>query len=149
MSRFRKIMAPRNVRLASAAAAILACSTFGAAAQDWDCTNAGDLPQQGMNWCAAMDYQRADRALNVLWPKVRQHMRDMDADLADLGPDLVGAEDALMQAQRAWIDYRDGHCASEGFAARGGSLEPLLVSSCKAYMTKERTQELLLLMQDY
>ncbi|WP_421858477.1 lysozyme inhibitor LprI family protein [Oricola sp.] len=147
-ARLRMAMA-RTARTLVATAVVLPATVFTATAQDWDCTNAGDLPQQGMNWCAAMDYQSADRALNVLWPKVRQHMKDMDADLADLGPDLVGAEDALLKAQRAWIEYRDGHCASEGFAARGGSLEPLLVSSCKAHMTKERTQELLLLMETY
>lgn len=137
------------MRIAPAlAVAVLGAACSHAGAQDWDCTKAGDLPQQGMNYCAAVDFQRADDALNVLWPKVRAFMKKQDADLKEYSPDLVGAEDALMKAQRAWIDYRDGQCEAEGFEARGGSLEPLLVSTCKAQKTRERTEELLLLMSE-
>jgi len=120
-------------------------STVPALSQDWDCTKAGDLPQQGMNYCAAQDYARADDALNAAWPKVRAHMREADSWQEE---SLKGAEAALLKAQRAWIDYRDGQCESEGFYARGGSLEPLLVATCMARLTRERTEELLLLMQE-
>jgi len=135
---------------------IRAASTFAfaclaaapAAAQDWDCAKADDLPQQGMNWCAYEDWQAADKALNAVWPKVRAAVKKNDAELKAVDPSLVGADAALMKAQRAWIDYRDGQCEGEGFYARGGSLEPLLVTTCKTRMTSERTEELLLLIQE-
>jgi uncharacterized protein YecT (DUF1311 family) len=122
-------------------------ATAPAVAQDWNCTD--PQAQQEMNYCAGLEYERADKALNVLWPKVRASMKEQDAELKEYGPDLVGAEAALLKAQRAWIDYRDGQCESEGFEARGGSLEPLLVSTCLTRLTNQRIQELTLLMQEY
>lgn len=53
-----------------------------------------------------------------------------------------GGEEALVKAQRAWIGYRDAQCLSWGFQARGGSMEPMLVSSCEADLTRKRTAEL-------
>ena len=94
------------------------------------------------------DWQAADKALNAVWPKVRAAVKKNDAELKAVDPSLVGADAALMKAQRAWIDYRDGQCEGEGFYARGGSLEPLLVTTCKTRMTSERTEELLLLIQE-
>ena len=127
----------------------IACA-FAAApalAQDWNC--ADPQAQQEMNYCAGLEYERADKALNVLWPKVRAFMKEQDAELKEYSPDLVGAEAALLKAQRAWIDFRDGQCESEGFEARGGSMEPLLVSTCLTRLTNQRIQELILLMQEY
>ena len=126
-------------------ASTFACVCLAAApavAQDWDCSKADELPQMGMNYCAYEDWQTADKALNDLWPKIRAAMKKDDAELKKIDPSLVGADAALMKAQRAWIDYRDGQCEGEGFYARGGSLEPLLVATCKARMTRERTEEL-------
>jgi uncharacterized protein YecT (DUF1311 family) len=59
-----------------------------------------------------------------------------------MGPNYVGAVKALKKAQRAWIDYRDGHCEGVGFEARGGSMEPMVVSGCKAGLTNNRIREL-------
>ncbi|MFZ1741705.1 MAG: lysozyme inhibitor LprI family protein, partial [Pontixanthobacter sp.] len=42
---------------------------------------------------------------------------------------------------------RDAHCRSEGYYAYGGSLEPLLVSSCKAQLTRQRTDQLVELVE--
>ena len=50
--------------------------------------------------------------------------------------------DGMGQGQRGWIAYRDGQCELYGFEARGGSMEPMLVSGCKADMTRARTKEL-------
>ena len=65
--------------------------------------------------------------------------KDLDAELSD---DLKGAEKALLAGQRGWIAYRDGQCDLAGFEARGGSMEPMLVSGCLADLTRKRTQEL-------
>lgn len=106
--------------------------------------------QQEMNICAHRDYLIADAALNAQWRLTRQAMRERDseADKPDWD-DRPGYFDTLLEAQRAWIAYRDAHCRSEGYAARGGSLEPLLVSTCKTHLTKLRTAQLLELAETY
>lgn len=104
-----------------------------------DCEDA--MTQMDMNLCAARDYEEADEALNLQWKDTRAVMAKWDMELKDVGT-ATGGEEALLKAQRAWIAYRDGHCEAEGFAARGGTLEPLLVSTCLADMTRRRTEEL-------
>ena len=49
---------------------------------------------------------------------------------------------ALLACQRAWLTYRDAQCLIEGYAARGGSMEPMLLSGCIARLTMARTQAL-------
>ncbi len=102
-----------------------------------DCAKAE--AQTDLNICAALDFDTADKALNVQYKKTRAAMIALDTDLDN---DMKGAEKALVKAQRAWVDYRDGECEAQGFQARGGSMEPMLVSGCKAELTKKRTKEL-------
>ncbi|WP_246008502.1 lysozyme inhibitor LprI family protein [Afifella aestuarii] len=111
----------------------------------WAAECADPQTQAEMNACAAQTFEEADAALNEAWPKVLEYYRALDAELSD---DLKGAEEALLEAQRTWIVFRDAHCASVGFAARGGTMEPLLVTSCKADLTRERTDQLLALLGD-
>lgn len=106
-------------------------------AQEIDCTDPQD--QTSMNICAYRDWEAADRELNEVWPVIRNRLRESDSSLPE---ELKGAEEALLKSQRAWIDYRDGTCEAEGFQARGGTLEPLIVSSCLARLTRLRTTEL-------
>lgn len=109
-------------------------------AQDWDCSDPGNLPQQGMNYCAALDFEAADAELNALWPRLVEQARDNDA--LDIDDGRPGYEETLRDAQRAWIVFRDANCSYEGYAAKGGSLEPLLVATCRAAMTRDRIGEL-------
>src|SRR5690606_1177340 len=46
-----------------------------------------------------------------------------------------GHFDTLLEAQRAWLRFRDAQCLSESFMARGGSMQPMLDSQCKTYLT--------------
>jgi uncharacterized protein YecT (DUF1311 family) len=113
---------------------------FGSARADdapADCGNAAT--QMDMNSCSDQDYQAADAELNAQYKKTRAAMLEVDKGLDG---SLRGAEKALLAGQRAWIDYRDGECEAEGFQARGGSMEPMLVSGCKATLTRARTKEL-------
>ncbi|MDO9415013.1 lysozyme inhibitor LprI family protein [Pararhizobium sp.] len=114
-----------------------------ASAEDYppvDCENA--QTQFDMNYCANEEYLAADKALNAAYKTVMGHMEATDKDLAAVSPTYAGAVEALKKAQRAWIAYRDGQCELSGFSARGGSMEPMLVSGCLADLTKKRTQEL-------
>lgn len=104
---------------------------------EFDCGN--KETQMEMTMCAGEEYEAADKALNAQWKLTRKVMVDWDKELDE---SQRGAEAALLKAQRAWIDYRDGQCEAEGFAARGGTLEPMLNASCLAELTKLRTEEL-------
>ncbi|MEO9540490.1 MAG: lysozyme inhibitor LprI family protein [Lentilitoribacter sp.] len=113
---------------------VLSAITAPAIAQDWDCSNAGELPQQGMNYCAAQDFHKADLALNAAWSLIRK-----DAIKRSDG------EDPLLTGQRAWLDYRDNQCEAESLVFEGGSLQPFINASCRARTTRARTEELLLM----
>ncbi|WP_306119704.1 MULTISPECIES: lysozyme inhibitor LprI family protein [unclassified Roseitalea] len=119
-----------------------------ASAQEWDCASPADLPQQGMNYCAYRDFQRADRALNAAWPLVVAAIKASDASARAHFPEQANGHDNLLKAQRAWIDFRDGHCTAEGARYAGGSIRPLIENSCKAQLTRQRTEQLLLLLEE-
>ena len=117
------------------------------AAQQVDCANA--QTQADMNWCSAEELAKADAELNRIWPQVRTWAKDTDSFLSEGDfADFATADESLLKAQRAWIDYRDGHCATEGAKYAGGSIMPLIVNSCLAALTERRTQELKALMED-
>ncbi len=125
----------------------LAILLSGAASADpdWNCADPG--PQQEMNYCAAQEYRKADVALNAQWKRTAAHMKQRDAgqDSGDENPPEHFA--SLLAAQRAWITYRDAHCQTAGHLFYGGTMEPLIVSTCKTGLTQERTHQLKLLIE--
>lgn len=136
------------MRRLACAALLLIGATMPASAQQetpLDCANA--VTQMDMNQCAYLEHQAADKILNRVYKQAMADARQQDVDALEMGPNMVGAVNALKKAQRAWIDYRDGTCKGMGFKARGGSLEPLLVESCLKDMTETRTKELRELVQ--
>jgi uncharacterized protein YecT (DUF1311 family) len=114
------------------------------ASQSWaqdetvDCENA--MAQQDMNICAGKDFEAADADLNKVWQEAIASAKEADAGMADDG--RPGHEETLRKAQRAWIAFRDAQCEYDGFEARGGSMEPMLVSGCLAELTRQRTKQL-------
>lgn len=102
-----------------------------------DCADA--MTQRDMNICAQRDYEAADAELNAQWATTKALLAESDKS-ADA--DGEGASDRLLAAQRAWLSYRDKQCALEGFAVEGGSMQPLILSSCLADLTRKRTEDL-------
>ena len=100
------------------------------------------VTQMDMNICSDRDFQAADRELNAQWSLTTAQMRDLDSEPRPSGDRRSGYFDQLRAAQRLWISFRDAHCASEGYQARGGSMEPMLVSGCRATLTRARTLQL-------
>lgn len=101
--------------------------------------------QSAMNICAAQDYARADVVLNTRWEEISHEMRERDKGIDREHDKRPGYYETLLTAQRAWINFRDSHCASEGMTVRGGSMEPLIISTCKSKMTLERVMQLRLM----
>jgi uncharacterized protein YecT (DUF1311 family) len=98
--------------------------------------------QQTMNRCAHEDFLAADKALNAQWKLTVAEMKARDRELDRTSDREPGHYETLLAAQRAWLNYRDAQCMSEGFLFRGGTMAPLIVSSCKARLTEARTKEL-------
>ncbi|MBN8673981.1 MAG: DUF1311 domain-containing protein [Chitinophagales bacterium] len=48
----------------------------------------------------------------------------------------------LLEAQRAWIKYKETHCKLESNDAEGGSMQPLLLYTCLKELTDERNKKL-------
>ncbi|KWV40395.1 MULTISPECIES: lysozyme inhibitor LprI family protein [Rhizobium] len=120
--------------LAAGAATVFA---FGANAEDLDCKN--PVTQADMTACEQARQQTGDKALNAQYKITRAALAALDKDL---DADMRGAEEALVKAQRAWVNFRDAECEAAGFQARGGTMEPMLVAGCIAELTDARTKQL-------
>jgi uncharacterized protein YecT (DUF1311 family) len=68
---------------------------------------------------------------------MRSHLAALALAFAAASP---AAAQALVAAQRGWIADRDGLCDLAGLEARGGSVEPMLVSACLADLMRKRTK---------
>lgn len=90
----------------------------------------GDLQTQyEMNVCARDDHAKVDAQMN----------RDYNAYRARLSAEQAWQ---FRDAQRAWIRFRDLSCAYESSGVKGGSVYPLILSSCLAGMTRERIRQI-------
>ncbi|MGJ3247212.1 MAG: lysozyme inhibitor LprI family protein [Elainellaceae cyanobacterium] len=92
-----------------------------------DCENPQTTVE--MNTCAGLAYEKKDDTLNQVY-------QDLRTDLDSL------AIEKLTDAQLAWIDFRDAHCAFEVSDAEGGTGYSTYLSSCLARLTGDRTEEL-------
>ncbi|EKE73273.1 MULTISPECIES: lysozyme inhibitor LprI family protein [Roseobacteraceae] len=102
-----------------------------------DCDNA--MTQTDMNICSYQDYQAADVELNETYAWAMDRAKGYGQTAAD----------ALRTAQRAWIPYRDAACEAEAVLYEGGSIQPLIMSSCLASLTRQRTDEMRSAYQTY
>lgn len=94
-----------------------------------DCTNA--VSQAAMNACAAAEYKRSDAALNATYKELIRRRDGNDAAIR-----------LLAAAQRAWLTFRDAECEFSTSGSEGGSVYPMLVSSCRAALTDARVEGL-------
>jgi uncharacterized protein YecT (DUF1311 family) len=114
----------------------VASDESGAIAQnpDFNCDN--PQYQMEMNDCSALDYQRADEALNTTYNTLIAVMPEPQRE-------------KLVRAELAWIEFRDATCEFERSQYEGGSIEPLIYNSCMAELTQEQTLRLQSYLEDY
>lgn len=112
--------------LMSLAIGIASMFVTGAMAAE-DCKD--PVSQMAMNICSGQDYKRADATLNksykVLVAKLEKDRRDQ-----------------LKKVQIAWIKYRDLQCEFDSSKYDGGSMAPLVHSSCLTRITQQRNKNL-------
>lgn len=92
-----------------------------------DCTQA--QTQSDMNACAGDGFAQADARLNTLYHQLAKR----------LAPDDL---ERLRAAERAWIAYRDSHCAFVGGPSEDGSIHAMIVGTCMADLTAARADEI-------
>ena len=113
---------------------------LSAGSPGWNCDD--PQAQQEMNWCAAQEFHRADSALNAQWKLTTAEMKQRDQRDGKQTDGRPGHFAVLLAGQRAWLKYRDAQCDLEGYLFRGGSMEPLLVATCRTELTEARTKQL-------
>jgi uncharacterized protein YecT (DUF1311 family) len=94
-----------------------------------DCANASD--QATMNQCAGQDFKAADKELNTVYQQIIGRLKD--------NPD---GKKLLVNAQRAWLGFRDAECKFSSSGVTGGSVYPWVYSSCLTGVTKLRVESL-------
>jgi uncharacterized protein YecT (DUF1311 family) len=80
-----------------------------------------------MNTCAEYRFVQADLELNRVYRELAGRRDERDVH-------------KLRTAQQAWLRWRDVNCGYEASDLEGGSLKPLVVLTCKARVTTERTE---------
>ncbi len=122
-------------RIVLALGLTLAWPAAGQSPDDLDC----DAPQSQleMNVCAVDALEQADAELNREWNLLRTRLKQAEEDLG-----YEGWFDKALAGQRGWLAYRDGQCAAEGYGARGGTMEGMLITYCKTRLTLIRVREL-------
>ncbi|BAU15570.1 hypothetical protein LEP3755_61290 [Leptolyngbya sp. NIES-3755] len=93
-----------------------------------DCNNA--QTQSAMNICAAQQARTAELKLNLVYQRAISKFKG------------TPNEKQLVTAQRAWIQFRDASCTFERDRFKGGTIAPLMYSSCLTELTQQRTQAL-------
>lgn len=112
---------------------------------DPDCSDPWTAPPG----CPNAELVRAEAALNAQLESTVASMTARDGRLDRSHDDRPGYVDTLQAAQSAWRTYRDQHCASEGYQARGGASEPVLIMTCKTKLTRQRTEQLKALVEEH
>lgn len=94
------------------------------------CSHAWAQTQAEMNQIAIASYTEVDQELNTVYNQLLKTLSTKEKEL-------------LITAQKNWIAFRDSHCAFEVEKYDGGSMQPLLLTSCKEECTQTRIEELI------
>jgi uncharacterized protein YecT (DUF1311 family) len=85
--------------------------------------------QLDMNRCTQAEYAQADAQLNQVYQRVKAEATG-------------NAEAALVNAEKAWIEFRDRNCAFVQAPFEGGSIQPTVYYGCLTTTTLERVEVL-------
>ncbi|MBE9179859.1 DUF1311 domain-containing protein [Oculatella sp. LEGE 06141] len=85
--------------------------------------------QVEINICAQAGYEAADRQLNRVYQQLKNSLNSQE-------------QEQLIEAEEAWIEFRDSNCELESSQFEGGSIQPTIRYGCLEEMTRNRTAEL-------
>jgi uncharacterized protein YecT (DUF1311 family) len=117
-------------------------SPAGSASNPCDKANS----QREMNQCSWDEYGKADAHLNAIYRKIMASLQKNLADAQKVNDaQQKSAEmeiENLKAAEKAWIGYRDLHCAAAKQLYDGGSIVPTVYANCMQLLTNHRIEEL-------
>ena len=90
-----------------------------------------DQAEPRLDVCAGVARDKADAALNGVYKQI----------VARLADDAAKTK-RLIEAEKAWIAFRDAECAFANSDTEGGSIHSMELTLCQEKMTKTRTEEL-------
>lgn len=82
-----------------------------------------------MNETAYANYKKADTELNKVYKELLSILDKNEKPL-------------LIQAEKDWVKFRDSHCKFETSQYEGGSIQPLIYSTCLEELTEKRIAEI-------
>ncbi|MGJ0509438.1 MAG: lysozyme inhibitor LprI family protein [Methylocystis sp.] len=85
--------------------------------------------QLDMTLCEGKKFDAADARLNAIYTRLAAKV-------------TAAGKAKLVDAQRAWIKYRDLQCAFDTFGTNGGSINGMMIAQCKTQMTLDQTKRL-------
>lgn len=100
---------------------------------------AGGETTLGIVECALTETRAWDALLNEEYRATRDWARDMDRATAEHSPEFANRAQSLLEAQRAWIAFRDAECGLAYALWGSGSLRTVAGANCRMEMTAERT----------
>ncbi|MCO6179224.1 lysozyme inhibitor LprI family protein [Ciceribacter sp. RN22] len=124
-----------------AAALALICLAPAAAFAQVDVSEACDeiLDTVELAECAESELAREDARLNAAYQQARRVIGEREGKVEGYA---TGYLEALTDAQRTWIAYRDRKCEVDSWSWRGGSQAALHDISCRLELTRVRRGEL-------
>ena len=87
------------------------------------------LSQADMNDCWGREYKAADATLNQVYWQLVSKLDDQE-------------KAQLKEVESAWLRYRDANCEFVADQYKGGTIRPMTHAICLTDMTKNRTAEL-------
>lgn len=96
----------------------------------------------GITSCLLAEATVWDGFLNAEYQAAQARAKSADAEEAAYFPEFANWSEALLDAQRAWITFRDSECALAYAAWGAGSMRNIASADCQMRMTADRTIEL-------
>jgi uncharacterized protein YecT (DUF1311 family) len=120
---------------------------LAAAGPAWadDCKNATSTVQ--MNECMTQDARAADAKLNQTYRRVLATLGGADDDSKQSYPASTKA--SLIEAQRAWVKFRDADCKAVFNRWKGGTIRSVMQLGCMKDRAEQRTRELAEFLQNH
>ncbi|WP_426702961.1 lysozyme inhibitor LprI family protein [Rhodanobacter sp. Col0626] len=103
-----------------------------------NCDSANNTVQ--MNACMADEVKAADLTLNHTYQRVLATLNGADSDQQQSYPASTKA--ALIEAERAWVKYRDADCKAVYNHWKGGTIRTSMELGCRQERAEQRTRQL-------
>lgn len=115
------------LRPSIATLALIISGPAGAQMYEGEYTQCNELSTMGIVQCVSEKTKVWDARLNETYQMLRQHLEPEERQ-------------ALLKAQRLWIQYRDANC--EFYFSGPGTISRIASAECLRSMTQQRTCEL-------